>query len=70
MGVAEKLYAKKNGRPLSDFIRLALKAGVGLFVCDAVLDACSMTPDDVIYEVENLVGPSLLITKGSKPIWS
>lgn len=64
LGVAEKLYAKENGRPLSDFIRLALKAGVGLYVCDAALDACNMTPDDVIDEVENLVGPSFLITKG------
>jgi predicted peroxiredoxin len=62
--VVETLYAKDDGRPLSDFIRLALKSGVEFFVCDAALQACDMTPDDLIPEVDNLVGPSFLITKG------
>jgi len=63
-GVAETLFVKKNGRPLNDFIRLALKSGVEFFVCDAALQACEMTPDDLIDEVENLVGPAFLINKG------
>lgn len=64
VGVAETLYAKEDGRPLSDFIRLALKTGVELFVCDAALEACNMTPDDLIEDVDNLIGPTYLITKG------
>ena len=63
-GVAETLYAKEGGDPLSDFVRHALVAGVEFYVCDAALQMCDMTPDDLIEEVENLVGPSFLITKG------
>ncbi len=63
-GVADSLYAKEGGRPLSDFVRLALKSGVQFYVCDAALQACDMTPDDLIEEVDNLVGPSFPITKG------
>jgi predicted peroxiredoxin len=63
-GVAETLYARENGRPLSDFILLALKTGVEFYICDAALQVCTMTPEDLIDEVENLVGPSFLITRG------
>ena len=63
-GVADTVYAKENSRPLSDFIHLALKAGVELYVCDAALQACDMSPDDLMDEVEHLVGPSFLITQG------
>jgi uncharacterized protein len=63
-GVAETLYAKEGGQPLSEFIRLARKAGVEFYVCDAALKACDMTPDDLIEEAENLVGPTFLITHG------
>jgi predicted peroxiredoxin len=63
-GVAETLYAKEDGQPLSEFIRLARKAGVEFYVCDAALKACDMSPDDLIEDVENLVGPAFLITHG------
>jgi predicted peroxiredoxin len=63
-GVAEALYAKEDGQPLHEFIRLALKAGVEFYVCDAALKACDMSPDDLIEEAENLVGPTFLITQG------
>lgn len=33
-------------------------------MCDATLQLCDMTPDDLIDEVENLVGPLFLITQG------
>jgi predicted peroxiredoxin len=65
-GLAETLYAKEGGRPVSDFIRLGLRAGVELRVCDAALEMCDMTPDDLIEEAEDLVGPSFLITEGLK----
>jgi len=63
-GVAENLRAKEGGHPLSAFIKAALRAGVEFNVCDAALQMCDMTPDDLIEQVENLVGPSFLITKG------
>jgi len=63
-GFAETMYAKEGGHPLSQFIKAALRAGVELDVCDAALQMCNMTPDDLIEDVENLVGPSFLITKG------
>ncbi len=63
-GIAETLYAKEGGLPLSDFICQALEAGVEFYVCDAALQMCDMTSNDLIDDVENLVGPSFLITKG------
>jgi predicted peroxiredoxin len=63
-GLAETLYAKDDGHPLSEFIRGALKAGVEFNVCDAALQMCDMKPDDLIDEIGNLVGPSFLITQG------
>lgn len=63
-GIAENLWAKEGGRPISDFIRSALKAGVEFNVCDAALKMNDMSPDDLIEEVDSLVGPSFLITQG------
>jgi predicted peroxiredoxin len=63
-GVAEELVAKDGGRKIREFIDDALAAGVTFYVCDAALALCDMTPDDLIEEVEGLVGPSFLITRG------
>ena len=63
-GVAETLCTKEGGDLLSDSIRRALVVGVTFYVCDAALRMCDMTQDDLVEEVENLVGPSFLITKG------
>jgi predicted peroxiredoxin len=63
-GVAENLIAAEGGRPLRAWIDVALKAGVQFFVCDAALQLCAMKPEDLIEEVDNLVGPAFLITTG------
>ena len=63
-GVAENLYAAEGGRPLRAWIDLALKAGVQFFVCDAALQLCNLTPEDLMPEIDNLVGPAFLITTG------
>jgi len=63
-GVGETLYGKEDGRSVSRFIHETLEAGVGFYVCDAALELCDMTPDDLIEEVENLVGPSFVISQG------
>ncbi len=56
--------AKEGGRTMREWVDDTLAAGVTLYVCDAALQLCDMTPDDLIDEVENLVGPSFLITQG------
>ncbi len=56
--------AKEGGRTMREWVDETLAAGVTFYVCDAALQLCDMTPDDLIDEVENLVGPSFLITQG------
>lgn len=63
-GVAEGLYAKEGGRSIREFIDETMAAGVTFYVCDAALQLCDMTPEDIIDEVENLVGPSFVIVQG------
>jgi uncharacterized protein len=63
-GVAENLVAREGGRPVRRFIDKALECGVEFYVCDAALKLCELTPDDLIEEVENLCGPSYLVTAG------
>jgi predicted peroxiredoxin len=63
-GVAETVYAKEGGRAISQFMQDALKAGVTFYVCAASLELNDMAPDDLIEEVDNLVGSTFLVTKG------
>lgn len=65
-GVAENLRAKGGGRTIREFIDEAISLGVKFHVCDAALQLCNMTPEDLIEEVEELVGPSFLIKQGLK----
>lgn len=65
-GVADELYAKPGGRSIREFIDESLSAGVRFYVCDAALQLCDMTPEDLIDEIEDLVGPSFLIHQGLK----
>lgn len=62
--LVDTIRAKDGGRTMREWIDETLAAGVAFFVCDAALQLCDMTPDDLIDEVENLVGPSFLITQG------
>ena len=65
-GLAETLYAKEGGRTIREFIDETMEAGVQFYVCDAALELCDMTPDDLIDEIDLLVGPSFVITEGLK----
>ena len=65
-GAAENLRAKEGGRTLRQFIDEALELGVKFYVCDAALLLCDMTPEDLIEEIDDLVGPSFLIKQGLK----
>ncbi|MBN1453905.1 MAG: DsrE family protein [Anaerolineales bacterium] len=63
-GAAENLRAKEGGRTIREFIDEALGLGVKFYVCDAALQLCNMTPEDLIEEIEELVGPSFLVKEG------
>ena len=65
-GVADKVYPRAGERPLSELIQETLAAGVKLSVCGAALELVGMTPDELIEAVEDLVGPSYVITEGLK----
>lgn len=65
-GLAQTLRAKENGRTIREFIDEALGLGVKFYVCDAALQLCDMVPEDLIEEVEQLVGPSFLVKQGLK----
>jgi len=65
-GIAEKVYPKEGDRSLSELIAETLTAGVKFSVCGAALQLNGMTPDDLIDEIDELVGPSYLITEGLK----
>lgn len=63
-GVAETLRPREGGRTIREFIDEALGLGVKFYVCDAALQLCQMAPEDLIEEVEELVGPSFLVKQG------
>lgn len=63
-GVAENLYAKEGGKRIIDFMREAKEAGVHLYVCSAALQLHDMTPDDLIEEVDDVVGAAYMIDAG------
>ena len=65
-GVAESLYAKEGGRSIREFIDETLGVGAKFYVCDAALELCDMTSEDLIDEIDLLVGPSFVITEGLK----
>jgi predicted peroxiredoxin len=65
-GVAETLHSKEGGRTIREFIDEALGLGVKFYICDTALTLCDMTPEDLIEEAEDLVGPSFLIKEGMK----
>jgi predicted peroxiredoxin len=65
-GIAENLRPKDGARTIREFIDEALELNVRFYVCDTALDLCSMTPEDLIEEAEDLVGPSFLIKQGLK----
>ncbi len=55
-GVAENIYVKEGGVPLSHFIKQAKDAGVKFYVCSASLDLNDMKEEDLIPEVDEVIG--------------
>lgn len=63
-GVAEEIYAKHGGRPLSVFIRSAIDVGVKFFICNASLGLNDMSQEDLIADLDNLVSNTFLTKRG------
>lgn len=59
-GVAENLRVKEGGQNLLFFIRQAKENGVKLIVCAPSLDLNDMTQDDLIPEVDEIIGGAAL----------
>ncbi len=63
-GVAEQVCAKQGGRPVSQFIRNALDAGVKFYICSASLELNDISQAELIEEADNLVSSIFLTKKG------
>ncbi|HHM01956.1 MAG TPA: sulfur reduction protein DsrE [Caldithrix abyssi] len=60
-GVAENLKALEGGKLIIDFLRDAKEAGVELYCCSAALDLHNMTKDDLIDEIDDVVGAAWMM---------
>jgi predicted peroxiredoxin len=63
-GVADQVFAKEGGRPVSEFIQKTLDAGVKFFICSASLELNNMAQTDLIEDVDNLVSSTFLTKQG------
>src|SRR5450756_383227 len=64
-GVAENLVATENGKPILQFIRDAVEAGVKIYGCTPALELHGLTQDDPVSECAGLVGGAYLIGEGA-----
>ena len=58
-GMAETIYPKAGGKPVSDFIQDAIDAGVTLLACTASTELHDLQPSDLIDEVKMVGGASM-----------
>jgi predicted peroxiredoxin len=63
-GIADHICAKPGGRPISQFMRNALEAGVKFTICSASLELNDISQEDLIDEADNLVSSIFLTRKG------
>lgn len=55
-GMAETIYPKEGGEPVSKFIQDAIEAGVEFTACTASTELHDLTPDDLIDGVKMVGG--------------
>ena len=58
-GIAEEVYPKAGGKPVSDFLNDALEAGVRFAACTAATELHDLQPSDLIDGVEMVGGASM-----------
>ncbi|MHA2100449.1 MAG: DsrE family protein [Candidatus Kariarchaeaceae archaeon] len=65
-GTPETLAAKEGGKPIIEFIRQAKDIDVEMYVCSPSLELNDMSEDDLIEEVDGVVGGAYLIEKAAE----
>ncbi|KAA3613553.1 MAG: sulfur reduction protein DsrE [Calditrichaeota bacterium] len=60
-GIADNLMALEGGKLIIDFLKEAKEAGVELYCCSAALDLHNMTKDDLIDEIDDVVGAAWMM---------
>ncbi len=58
-GLAETVYPKAGGKPVSAFIQDALDAGVNFLACTASTELHDLTPEDLIDGVKMVGGATM-----------
>jgi predicted peroxiredoxin len=58
-GVAETVYPKAGGKPVSAFLNEAIENGVKLLACTASTELHDLTPKDLIPEVKMVGGATM-----------
>ena len=58
-GLAEDVYPKAGGKPVSDFIQDAIDADVEFLACSASTELHDLTPEDLIDGVRMVGGASM-----------
>jgi predicted peroxiredoxin len=58
-GLAETIYPKAGGKPVSDFIQDALDGGVKFLACTASTELHDLQPSDLIDDVKMVGGASM-----------
>ncbi|HMN59313.1 MAG TPA: DsrE family protein [Anaerolinea sp.] len=58
-GMAETIYPKAGGKPVSDFIQDALDGGVKFLACTASTELHDLQPSDLIDDVKMVGGASM-----------
>ncbi|MFN2200323.1 MAG: DsrE/DsrF/DrsH-like family protein [Caldilineaceae bacterium] len=58
-GMAETVYPKEGGKPVSDFLKDAIDAGVKLTACTASMELHDLTAEDLIEDIKMVGGASM-----------
>jgi uncharacterized protein len=58
-GMAETIYPKAGGKPVSDFLKEAMEAGVKFFACTASTELHDLKPEDLIDGVKMVGGAAM-----------
>ena len=58
-GMAETIYPKKGGKPVSDFLQEALEAGVKFTACTASTELHDLQPSDLVDGVKMVGGAAM-----------
>lgn len=57
--MAETIYPKAGGKPVSDFLQDALEAGVKLLACTASTELHDLQPSDLIDDIKMVGGATM-----------